>query len=76
LAGLLPLGFAGIGGYQLVMASIFGIFSVSPAVVASAGVLQSALSLLVNSLLGLLFARVCSGQIRAILKRRSQPTVA
>lgn len=69
LSALLPLGFAGIGGYQIVMATIFGLFSVSPAVVASAGVLQSAVVLVVNTLLGLLYARVCSGQIRAILRR-------
>lgn len=69
LSALLPLGFAGIGGYQLIMASIFSLFSVSPAIVASAGVLQSAVVLVVNTFIGLLYARVCSQQIRAILKR-------
>lgn len=68
VAALLPLGFAGIGGYQLVMASVFGIFSVPPAAVASAGVLQSALSLLMCTLLGLLFWKVSSRQVRAIFR--------
>jgi uncharacterized membrane protein YbhN (UPF0104 family) len=68
LASLLPLGFAGIGGYQLIMASIFGLFSVSPAVVASAGVLQSTVVLVANTVIGLLYARVCSQQLRAIIK--------
>jgi uncharacterized membrane protein YbhN (UPF0104 family) len=71
VTSLLPLGFAGIGGYQLIMASIFGLFSVSPAIVASSGVLQSAVILVVNTVIGLFFARVCSDQIRAILSRRS-----
>jgi uncharacterized membrane protein YbhN (UPF0104 family) len=71
LSALLPLGFAGIGGYQLIMASIFGIFAVSPALVASAGVLQSAVLLLVNTAVGLLYAHISSGQIRAIFNRRS-----
>jgi uncharacterized protein (TIRG00374 family) len=71
VTALLPLGFAGIGGYQLIMASIFSLFSVSPAVVASSGVLQSAVLLVVNTVIGLFFAKVCSGQIRAIFNRRS-----
>lgn len=71
VAALLPLGFAGIGGYQLVMASVFSIFAVSPAVVASAGVLQSALQLLANTLLGLLFFKVCFTQIRSAFRRKT-----
>lgn len=71
LSALLPLGFAGIGGYQLIMASIFSIFAVSPALVASAGVLQSAVLLLVNTAVGLLYAHISSGQIRAIFNRRA-----
>jgi len=67
LASILPLGFAGIGGYQLVMASVFGVFAVSPSVVASAGLLQSALLLVVNSLLGLAFLQTCSRQVRQAL---------
>lgn len=71
LSTLLPLGFAGIGGYQLVMASIFALFSVSPAVVASSGVLQSALLLVVNTLVGACFAGVCAGQIKAIFRAQA-----
>ncbi len=73
LSGLLPLGFAGIGGYQLIMATIFGLFAVSPSVVASSGVLQSAVALVVNTVIGLLFARVCSQQIKSILNRTPVP---
>lgn len=69
LASVLPLGFAGIGGYQLVMASLFGLFAVSPAVVASAGLLQSALLLLVNSLLGLVFLRSSAALVRETMRR-------
>ena len=67
LVSVLPLGFAGIGGYQLVMASVFSVFAVSPSVVASAGLLQSALLLVVNSLLGLAFLQTCSRQVRQAL---------
>jgi uncharacterized membrane protein YbhN (UPF0104 family) len=66
LASLLPLGFAGMGGYQLVLASVFGLFAVSPALVASAGVLQSAVLLVVNTLLGLLFARESLSRFRTL----------
>lgn len=69
LASVLPLGFAGIGGYQLVMASLFGLFAVSPAVVASAGLLQSALLLLVNSLLGLAFLKSSAHLVRDAMRR-------
>lgn len=71
LSALLPLGFAGIGGYQLIMASIFSIFAVSPALVASAGVLQSAVLLLVNTAVGLFYAHISSGQIKTIFSRRA-----
>lgn len=71
LSAILPLGFAGIGGYQIIMASIFGLFSVSPAIVASSGVLQSAVVLVVNTIIGLFYARVSSQQIRAIFKQRA-----
>jgi uncharacterized membrane protein YbhN (UPF0104 family) len=71
VTSLLPLGFAGIGGYQLITASIFSLFAVSPAVVASSGVLQSAVILVVNTVIGLFFARVCSHQIRTILTKRT-----
>lgn len=74
VAALLPLGFAGIGGYQLVMASVFSIFAVSPSVVASAGVLQSALQLLANTFLGLLFFKICFTQIRSVFRR--EPVVS
>ncbi|MBM3382012.1 MAG: flippase-like domain-containing protein [Betaproteobacteria bacterium] len=76
VASLLPLGFAGIGGYQLIMATVFGIFAVSPSVVASAGVLQSALGLFINTVLGLLFLRVSAGQLRSVFSRPAAPQVS
>lgn len=72
VSSLLPLGFAGIGGYQLVLASVFSLFSVPAAAVASAGILQSALSLLVSTVLGLLFWKVSSTQINAIFQSKSE----
>jgi len=70
IATLFPLGFGGLGGYQLVAVAVFGLFSVRPAVVSSASVLQCALLLIVNTLLGALYAHHSSAQIAIILKKR------
>ena len=69
IATLFPLGFGGLGGYQLVAVAVFGLFGVRPAVVSSASVLQCALLLMVNTLLGALYAHHSSKQITAILTR-------
>ncbi|MEY4065283.1 MAG: hypothetical protein RIR26_1491 [Pseudomonadota bacterium] len=74
LAGLLPLGFAGMGGYQLVLASVFSLFAVPPSFVASAGVLQSAVLLVVNTLLGLLFVRECLLRFTTLRAKTQLPT--
>jgi uncharacterized protein (TIRG00374 family) len=68
LASLLPLGFAGLGGYQLVAVGAFGLFGVAPAVVSTASVLQNALLLAVNTLIGVLYAHHSSKSIAAALK--------
>lgn len=68
IATLFPLGFGGLGGYQLVAVAIFGVFGVTPALVSSASVLQNALLLLVNTLIGVFYAHHSSKQIGAILK--------
>ncbi|MCA2959562.1 MAG: flippase-like domain-containing protein [Silvanigrellales bacterium] len=69
IATLFPLGFGGMGGYQLVAVGVFGLFGVAPAGVSTASVLQNALALLVNTLLGALYAHHSGKQIVAILKR-------
>jgi uncharacterized protein (TIRG00374 family) len=70
IASLLPMGFAGMGGYQLVTVAVFHIFGVDARVAASANLLQTALSLLTCTALGLLFARSSLHQIRALLSRK------
>lgn len=69
ISTLLPLGFGGMGGYQLVAVAVFGLFGVAPASVSTASVLQNALLLLVNTVLGLLYSHHSGGQILAILRR-------
>jgi uncharacterized membrane protein YbhN (UPF0104 family) len=60
IATLFPLGFGGMG--------IFGVFGVAPAIVSSASVLQNAVILFVNTLLGVLYANHSSKQIYAVLR--------
>ena len=68
IATLFPLGFGGMGGYQLVAVGIFGVFGVAPAIVSSASVLQNAIVLIVNTLLGVLYAHHSSKQIATVLR--------
>jgi uncharacterized membrane protein YbhN (UPF0104 family) len=68
ISTLFPLGFGGLGGYQLVAVGVFGLFGVAPAVVSSASVLQSALMLTVNTLLGALYAHHSGAHVGAILR--------
>lgn len=70
LSSVLPIGFGGLGGYQLVAVAIFQAFAVPPSVAASATLLQNGLMLLTNSLLGAVFAQLSAAQIRAILDSR------
>lgn len=69
ISTLFPLGFGGMGGYQLVAVGVFGLFGVAPAAVSTASVLQNALQLLVNTLLGAVYAHHSGRQIVSILKR-------
>lgn len=71
---LLPIGFAGVGGQQLVAVALFDIFSLDAASVASASLLQNIIYILVNTVLGLLFAHLSATQIRAIFAR-NQPQI-
>jgi uncharacterized membrane protein YbhN (UPF0104 family) len=69
IAALVPMGFAGVGGYQLVTIAVFHIFSVDARVAASASLLQNALSLIVCTLLGLAFLPAGFSQIKALLRK-------
>ncbi len=69
LASLLPLGFGGIGGYQLVAVALFQPFGVDPTSIASTSLLQGTVVLLTQSLVGLFFLRSSLPQVRAILQR-------
>ena len=70
ISQLLPIGFGGMGGYQLVAVAVFGVFGMNAASVSSASLLQNGLFLMQNTLLGLLFAHLSASQIRAILQAR------
>ncbi len=72
ISTLLPIGFGGMGGQQLVAVAIFGIFNLSGSAVASASLLQNGLLLIENTLLGLLYAHLSAGQIKAIMTRRRE----
>ena len=69
VAGVLPLGFAGLGGYQLVAVALFQVFGLKGADVATANVLSAGVNIAVNSLLGLFFLKMSSSQIAAILRK-------
>lgn len=72
VATLLPIGFAGVGGQQLVAIGLFDIFALSPAQVASASLLQNMVLLAGNTLLGLFFAHLSAAQIKAIVFARRE----
>lgn len=72
LAQLLPLGFAGMGGYQLVTALLFGLLSADPKAAASANLLQNALGLAVSTLLGLWFIKVSYHQLVGVMRRSKE----
>jgi uncharacterized membrane protein YbhN (UPF0104 family) len=77
IASLLPLGLGGMGGMQIIAAIVFSIFQVSPQSAVSAQLLQTAVNLLANSAVGLLFARLSAKQIRAILlSKKSEDLLA
>lgn len=71
MAGLIPMGFAGIGGYQLLSVALLGIFGVTPHAAAGASLMQTAVSLLTSTLLGFVFMKAGFRQIK-ILKKSNQ----
>jgi uncharacterized membrane protein YbhN (UPF0104 family) len=72
VASLFPLGFAGMGAYQLVSVLVFDLFSVDPRVAASANLLQTALALGVCTVLGAIFAGTSLGTLRLLVASRRQ----
>lgn len=53
IISLLPLGFAGIGGFQFFIGRVYSIFGIDPVVAASTNILQGGCMLLVTTILGL-----------------------
>ncbi|KAB8030833.1 lysylphosphatidylglycerol synthase domain-containing protein [Fluviispira multicolorata] len=75
IASLIPMGFGGVGGMQLTAVLLFSIFNISPQIASSAQLLQTTVNLLAITGVGLLFARLSAGQIRAILDARKKESV-
>ena len=69
VSGLLPLGFGGLGGYQLVAVGVFGILGIPSSAVSSASLLQNAMALVVNTLLGFGQLHNCKDQVQRILAK-------
>lgn len=67
---LLPIGFAGMGGQQLVAVALFDLFALSPTSVSSASLLQTLALLVINTVLGITYAQHSAKQIKAILFSR------
>jgi uncharacterized membrane protein YbhN (UPF0104 family) len=72
VAGLLPLGFAGLGGYQLIAVAVFGILGVPSNAVSSASVLQNAMQLVVNTTLGIAHLHHSGALVKKILQQRGK----
>jgi|GEM_PF-483289 len=67
---LLPIGFAGFGGQQLIAAGVFGIFGVDPESIVAASLLQNTMVLAVHTLLGALSAGLSAGRLKALFRKR------
>ncbi len=70
IVGIIPMGFAGIGGYQLVTIALLQIFGVDARVASAASLMQTAVSLLMSTFLGLLFARASLHQIKRLTSKK------
>jgi len=68
IAVFLPLGFAGYGGQQLVVAGVFALLGVSPETVVATSLLQTTIVLAVQTFLGGAGAVLSLDRLRAILK--------
>ncbi len=69
IATLLPLGFAGVGGAQVIAAVCFSFFAVSPQAASSAQLLQTALNLFALSFAALFFIHLSWKQLNFLFKR-------
>ena len=69
LAQILPIGFGGIGGHQLVAVALFQAFTLDASGVATVSLLQSVVSFLINSFIGVFFLQTSAKQLKAILKK-------
>lgn len=69
LAQLLPIGFGGIGGHQLVAVALFQAFSLDAKGVATVSLVAGIVPLVLNAVIGLFFLKTSATQVRAILKR-------
>lgn len=67
---ILPIGFGGVGGQQLVAVGLFDIFALNAASVSAASLLQNVVYFVANTLLGLFFAHLSARQLRAIFAKR------
>lgn len=68
VAVFFPLGFAGYGGQQLIVAGVFALFRVSPETVVATSILQTTLVLTVQTFLGGAGAVLSLDRLRAVLK--------
>jgi uncharacterized membrane protein YbhN (UPF0104 family) len=69
IAQLLPIGFAGIGGHQLVAVALFQAFSLEASGVATVSLVQGLVSLILNTVVGVFFFQTSAHQVKAILQR-------
>lgn len=67
---LLPIGFAGFGGQQLIAAGVFGIFGVNAETIVAASLLQNTMVLTVHTLLGALSAGLSAGRLKVLFRKR------
>jgi uncharacterized membrane protein YbhN (UPF0104 family) len=68
IAVFLPLGFAGYGGQQLVVAGVFALFRVDPETVIATSFLQTTIVLAVQTFLGGVGAVLSLDRLRAVFK--------
>ena len=69
IAQLLPIGFGGIGGHQLVAVALFQAFSLDARGVATVSLVAGVVPLVLNAAVGVFFLHTSAGQVKAILQR-------
>lgn len=68
IATLLPIGFGGLGGVQVIAAFSMSFFGVPPHSAASAQLLQTAINIISISFAGVFFLKLTSKQIKSIMQ--------